>query len=117
MQAELDFDKDGGAVGDIILRGDALPAGAVVTSGVVDVQTSVTSGGSATVALAIEGAADVLVSTAIASLGVGLVDVVPDGAATNMLKTTTTRNLVASVAVADLTAGKLVVALEYFITE
>ncbi len=117
MQTEYDFDKDGGAIGDITLRGGGLPAGAVVTSGLVDVITTVTSGGSATVALAIEGTADVLAAAAVAGLGAGLVDVVPDGAATNMVKTTTTRNLVATVAVAALTAGKMVVSLEYYITE
>ncbi len=117
LQAEYDFDKDGGAVGDITLRGGGLPAGAVVTSGVVDVQTAVTSAGAPTVALAIEGAEDVLAETLKGALGVGLVDVEPDGTAANMIKTTVPRNIVATVAVAALTAGKINVALEYFITE
>ena len=34
---EYDFARDGGAVGDIAMRGDSLPEGAIVTSGMVHV--------------------------------------------------------------------------------
>jgi hypothetical protein len=61
--AEYDFAVDGGAVGAIPLRGvgvlgGAVPPGAVVHSGYVDVITPLASGGAATVALALESAGD-----------------------------------------------------------
>jgi hypothetical protein len=118
MQCEYDFAKDGGAIGDITLRGDRLPAGAIVTGGVVHVQTAVTSAGSATVALELVGTADVLAATAKASLTLNaLISPVPDGpTAGDWIRTTAATQLVATVAVAALTAGKIVVCLEYFIT-
>lgn len=117
MQVEYDFAKEGGAVGDIdLLRGHRLPAGAVVTSGVIDIQTAFTSGGSATVALKLKTAADVLAATAVGSMGAGLKDTVPDGTAAKMIKTTAAANLVMTVAVAALTAGKAVICLEYYLT-
>ena len=112
---EYDFARDGGAVGDIALRGDTIPAGAIVRNGVVHVITAVTSGGAATVALKLQTAGDVLAATAKASLSLAAVlDVVPvDTAATSIL-TTSALQVVATVATAALTAGKIVVALEYF---
>jgi hypothetical protein len=54
---EYDFATDGGAVGSITLRsaggaslGAGVPAGSVITGGYVEVDTALTSGGSATVA-------------------------------------------------------------------
>lgn len=116
MQCEYDFAKDGGAVGDITLRGGRLPAGAVVVSGIVDVQTSVTSGGAATVALKLVAAEDVLAATAKASLAAGQVTVVPVNTGATAVKTTAPTQLVATVAVAALTAGKMVVCLDYYLT-
>lgn len=114
---EYDFSKEGGAVGDITLRGGYLPAGAIVTSGVVHVQTAVTSGGAATVALKLASAGDVLAATAKGSLTANaLIDTVPDGTAANMIRLTANAQLTATVAVAALTAGKIVVALEYVVT-
>lgn len=113
---EYDFAKDGGAVGEITLRGPGLPEGAVVTDGKIHVKTAVTSGGSATVALHLLTAADVLTATAKASLSLNaILDVVPvRTAATSILNTTAGTKLKATVAVAALTAGKFIVALEYF---
>ena len=92
---EYNFDRDGGAVGDIDMRGDALPEGAIVTSGMVHVVAAVTSDGAATVALKLLGAGDILAATAKASLTANaLIDTVPVGTAA--LKT-----------------GKIVCALEY----
>ena len=115
---EYDFSKDGGAVGDITLRGSALPIGAIVNMGLIHVQTAVTSGGSATLALKLINAEDVVAATAKASLTLNaLLDTVPDGtAATSVRIVTAGTKLVATVAVAALTAGKLIVPLEYYIT-
>ncbi len=113
---EYDFAVEGGAVGDITLRGPGLPAGAIVTDGKIHVITAITSGGAATAALKIESAADVLAATAKASLSLNaILDVVPvRTAATSILVTTNGKKVVMTVAVAALTAGRLVVALEYF---
>jgi len=113
---EYDFAKDGGAVGDITLRGGSIPNGAIVRNGAVHVVTAVTSGGAATVALKLKAANDVLAATAKASLTLDAVlDVVPvDTAATSILNATAGAKVVATVATAALTAGKFIVALEYF---
>jgi len=113
---EYDFAKDGGAIGDIELRGDALPEGAIVVDGLVHVKTACTSGGSATVALKLLSAADVMAATAVASLSLNaIIATKPVGtAASAILNTTAGIGLTATVAVAALTAGKIVVALEYF---
>ena len=112
---EYDFARDGGAVGDITLRGDALPNNAIVTEGMVYVVTAVTSGQAATVALKLVNAADVLAATGKATLAINaLVDVVPVGTAATAIRTTSAGlKPVATVAVGALTAGKFIVALEY----
>ncbi|RKY07151.1 MAG: hypothetical protein DRP56_06240 [Planctomycetota bacterium] len=114
-----DFDKHGGAVGAISVQGDGIPAGAIITSGVVHVKTACTSGGSATVSIGIATAADMLAATAVASLTANaLLDVVPDGTATNMVRLTSADNTaIFTVATAALTAGKIVLAVEYFVTD
>ena len=114
---EYDFSKEAGAVGDITLRGGYLPEGAIVLDGKVHVQTALTSGGAATVALKLQSAADVLAATAIASLSLNaILDTVPDGTAANAVRLTAKRQLVATVATETLTAGKFVVAVEYIVT-
>ena len=112
---EYDFARDGGAVGDIAMRGGALPEGAIITSGMVHVITAVTSTGAATVAIKTLSAADTMAATAKASLTANaLIDTVPVGTAATAIRVTTagTRPVV-TVAVAALTAGKLICALEY----
>lgn len=113
---EYDFAVDGGVIGDHPLRGDSLPEGAVVTGGMVHVKAACTSSGSATVSLKAETLADVMPATGVASLVTNaLLDVVPDGTAAHAVRTTANgRQVVAAIATAGLTAGKFVVALEYF---
>lgn len=113
---EYDFSRDGGAVGDIALRGDAIPEGAIITDGKVHVNTALTSGGAATIALKFLTAADTLAATAVASWSLNaILDVVPvRTAATAIRNTTAGQKLSATVAVAALTAGKFTVALEYY---
>lgn len=113
---EYDFAVDGGAVGAITLRGTALPAGAVVTDSLVKCVTAATSGGSATVSLGIEGAADIQAATAFSSApyaAAGAKHGAALTATTAPVVTTAARSVVATVAVAALTAGKLVVVLTY----
>lgn len=115
VKATYDFAVHGGAVGDIPLDLD-LPPNAVVYDGLVDVITAPTSGGAATVALKIEGAADLLAATAISSV-TGQLDTVPNGAAANAVKTTDTRTLTVTVATAALTAGKMNIFLKYYLSD
>jgi hypothetical protein len=110
-----DFAKDGGAVGDIEL-GPYLPVNAIITSGMIHVETAATSGGSATVALKVNTAEDVLAATAVGSLTLNaLLDVVPVGTAATAIRTTALKKLTMSIAVASLTAGKIRVILEYYL--
>lgn len=114
---EYDFAKDGGAVGDITLRGGDIPANAIVDFGLVDVVTAVTSDGSATCALKLVDAADVLAATGKASftLNATLATKQLKSAAT-AIKTTARKVPVMTVAVAALTAGKIRLVLEYTVS-
>lgn len=110
-----DFAVDGGVVGDITLRGDTIPSGAVITDALIKVTTALTSGGSATVAIKAEGAADINAADAIggapwSTTGAKRADLT---ATTAPVTTTAARSLVATVGTADLTAGKFTVAVEY----
>ena len=121
---EYDFSKDGGAIGDITLRGQYLPSGAVITGGFIDVQTAAASDGSATIAIAQESAGDLYAATDLvdgesaADMGVtGLLDVVPDGTAANMIKTTAAGLPIMTIGTDELTAGKFVLVLHFDITD
>lgn len=103
-KATYDVVSHGGAVGNISLD-LKLPDNAIVYDGLIDVIEAPTSGGSATVAVTIEGAADLLAATAISAV-TGQLDTVPDGTAANAVKLTADRMLTVTVATATLTAGK-----------
>ena len=114
-----DFATDGGAQGEISLRGDSLPLNAVVVKTLYYVTTAFTSGGSATIALNIptDDAAGLLAATAIGTAGTaGAHDGIQDGAAANVSEITTGIRLPSlTVGTADLTAGALVVYLDYIV--
>lgn len=110
-----DFDVDGGAVGDITLRGDTIPSGAILVDALLHVDTAVTSGGAATLAIKVEGAADVNAADAVSgapwsTTGAKRADFT---ATTAPIKTTAARSIVATVATAALTAGKFTVVVWY----
>lgn len=117
---EYDFAVDGGAVGQLTLRGSGtlgagLPSGAVITGGYVEVDTGVTSGGAATISIDLEAAADVVAATLVSNAlwaNTGRKSVIPAFTGATSLKTTTaTRSIKATIAVAALTAGKFRVVL------
>lgn len=116
-RAVYDFADDGGAQGDITLTTTPkIPSGALVTEAIVNTTTAFTSGGAATVALKLEGAADVNAADAISgdpwnAAGVFRADALvgADGG----LATTAERDLVMTVGTADLTAGACDVVVEY----
>lgn len=111
-----DFAVDGGAVGDIALRGDSvIPSGAIITDVLIHVDTALTSGGSATVAIKSEGAADLNAADAISgapwsTTGAKRGDLT---ATTAPVKTTAARTVTATVGTAALTAGKFSVYVSY----
>jgi hypothetical protein len=110
---EYSFAVDGGAIGSINLRGvqgspNRVPSGFVVLDSVIEVLTALDSGGSATAALTLNSAADVLAVTAFGSApwsSTGRKAGVPVSAATSV-KTTAARRPQLVVADAALTAGK-----------
>lgn len=111
-----DFSIHGGAIGDITLENDVIPDDALVVSGAVHVKTALTSDGSATIAMYLLTAADVLAATAVASYSLAaniVVKQVPQTAST-WLKMTAKKNLKLTVAVAALTAGKAEIFLDYY---
>lgn len=114
-RAEYDFAVDGGAVGDITLRGQQVPSGAIITDVLIRVTTALTSGGAATVALKSEGAADLNAADVISgapwsTTGAKRGDLDAD---TAPVLTTADRAIKATVAVAALTAGKFSVFVTY----
>lgn len=114
-RARYDFATEGGAVGDIALRGDKIPSGAIVTGAVIDVTTVPTSGGAATIALKLQAAADINAADAISgapwsTTGAKNADV---NAVNSGVKTTAERTPTATVGTAALTAGKFDVIISY----
>jgi hypothetical protein len=123
VKGVYDFASTGGAIGAQSLLDDkgnliSLPVGLIVVRSFYDVITAFTSGGSATVALSIQAANDVLSALAVASLTAGVGAGVSVGTAATMKKVSTTaKPLVLTVATAALTAGKMNVYIEYVLSE
>lgn len=113
--ATYSFATHGGAVGDIALTSDTIPSGAVILDAYLNVTTALTSGGSATVAIKVEGAADINAADAISgapwsTTGVKRADFT---ATTAPVVTTAARQIVATVGTAALTAGAFTVVVEF----
>lgn len=119
-RGRYDFAADGGAVGAINLIGSAdIPSGAVVLGGYVDVLTALTSGGAATGALKVEGAGDLVAATVVSGAPwstTGRKSIVPAFTGATSVQTTAARDIVFTIAVATLTAGKFDVYLVYLVT-
>lgn len=107
-----DFAVDGGTTGDKTLS-LVVPANTIIFGGFLRVVTPATSGGAATVALRIQGAADLLAATAFNATAIDaandLVELLAD--ATPIL-TTAERTLTMTIAGAALTAGKYQIVLQ-----
>ena len=120
---EYDFAVDGGAVSTITLRsaggsslGGIIPNGSIITGGFVEVDTAVTSGGAATVAVSIEGAGDLVAAAAVSGAPwptTGRKSIIPAGTGATSVKTSAQRSLTITVATAALTAGKFRVVVFY----
>lgn len=108
-----DFAKHGGAVSTITVGPKLIPPQTIITQGIVRVVTACTSAGSATVALHLLTAEDILAATAVASLTLdALIDTVPVGTAATSLICTAHTQLSVVIATAALTAGKIAVTLQ-----
>lgn len=113
---------DSGTVGAHGLGVD-IPDNAVIIDGVIDVITTLSDNDddSATLAISVEGADDIVAATAISDgsdiWDEGLQAIVPDGAAANMVKTTSAQEITATVDDDEIDVGKLWVILRYVITE
>jgi hypothetical protein len=117
VRGRYDFATDGGAVGDIDLSA-TIPTNAYIVGGFVEVDTALTSGGAATVAVKVEGAGDIVAAAAVSGAPwstTGRKDVVPDSTGSTVVKTTAARKIQATVATAALTAGVFDVVLFYVV--
>jgi hypothetical protein len=122
IQAEYDFAIDGGAIGTITLRQtgstlpNLLPTGSVIVGGYIEVLTTLTSGGAATVGINSEAAGDIKAAatafTVYATTGSGIVSILPSFG-TTAVKTTAARSLAITIAAATVTAGKFRVVVFY----
>lgn len=111
LKLTYDTVKYSGAVGTLLLP-VTLPIGTIITGGFVDVDTALTSGGLATVALGLNTNVDLLAATAIASF-TGILPIIPVGTAATMVKLTADRQLRMTIATAALTGGKFDLYLDY----
>lgn len=111
---QYDFAKHGGKVGDIVILPKALPKGCLAMHGMIFCNTQVTSGGAATIALRLVGSGDVLAATAISGFTANTaIGTKLDFTAGNSINIVQPIELTMTVAVADLTAGKFVVAVQW----
>lgn len=109
IKASYSFAVNGGAVGTItLLSGSDVPQGAVILGGYLDVTSALTSGGSATVAVTVEAANDIITATAFGSSpwsSTGRKSVIPAFTGATTVKTTAARNVSVVIGTAALTAG------------
>lgn len=111
---EYDFAVDGGAIGTIALRGSgglggALPNGAVIVGGYLEIDTNFTTGTAATMAIQANAANDLVSATVVSGAPfstTGIKAIIPIFTAATMIKITAARSLTAVIATGTITAGK-----------
>jgi len=116
-KALYEFSEYGGSQGTIGL-GVTLPTNAVVTKVFYKVTNAFTSGGAATVEFGFTGDTDAFVAQAAfdnAAYGVGWHDGTPDDTATNFVDSSG-KEIAITIGTADLTAGEVLLWLEYVVT-
>jgi hypothetical protein len=117
LKVEYDYARDGGAVGSKVLRGPKLTACAVIDIGKIVVHESLTSTGAATVGLKMVAPGDVKAAGVLSNWSAGVNATVPSGAAGNCIKTTEIGEVTMDIGVADLTAGRFELFLEYYLVD
>jgi hypothetical protein len=114
---EYDFDKHGGAQGAINVGPKLLPPGAIIMDGIIHVKTACL-GSSGTLQVKAVGTDDILTATNVSSLTLNaLIDIVPVGTATTMIRCTAHTLLVCTIATTDFTAGKVAIGLRWGMTD
>jgi hypothetical protein len=116
MRGRYDFAVDGGAISSITISAENIPANAIILGGVVEVDTAVTSGGAATLAVQVESAGDIVAAAAVSGAPwstTGRKSVIPAFTGATTVKTTAARGIVVVIAAATLTAGQVDVLLAY----
>lgn len=112
-----DFAVDGGAVSVITpTNSPTIPLNAIILGGTIDITTTLTSGGAATIALGLGSGAQVAslkAATAVATWAAGQLALVPIFTAATYVKSAAATRLTLSIATAALTAGKFDVNLVY----
>lgn len=125
MVAQYDFANvnQGGAIGAITLidqntgKAAQLPKGAVISFALIHILTTLTSGGSATIAVGTGQAAnDLKAATAVASYSAGLLAAVPVESAATAIIMAADGTMSMTIATAALTAGKFNVLVEYIMS-
>lgn len=116
LEAVYDFSLDGGLVGSIPMNDASgnpleIPDKAIVINGHIEVETAVTSGGSATVAFGLLGNTDAF--KAATAKGTLVEDYVVGASNDLPLKMAAVTPVLATVAVAALTAGKFRIFIKY----
>lgn len=122
LKGVYDFAKQGGATGTINLKNIYsntlyLPKGAVIKDCYLDVITAPTSAGSATIAISSGKAANDLKSAAQSSGFSGIMACVPVSTAATAIKLTADVTPVIVIGTAALTAGKINVIIEYYLSD
>jgi hypothetical protein len=117
-KGEYSFAVDGGAIGTITLRSNdgPLPVGSYVVGGLLDVTTLFTTGTSATGALQVEGANDIVSATIVSGAPystTGQKDVVPDATGSTAIELTAARSPAFVIATGTVTAGAFKLVLFY----
>ena len=113
--AIYDFDRHGGAV-SVIGLGVHLPPNVIVTRSWYDVIVAPTSAGAAKIAMGIadDDPTGILIATGFAAFTVAQHEGIQDDTVANFAeKTTANRELILTISDAALTAGKIVVFVEY----
>jgi hypothetical protein len=115
---EYAFGTDGGAMTTITLRSNdgPLPSGAYVVGGVLDITAGFTTGTSATGAITVEGANDIVSATIVSGAPfstTGQKDIVPDATGSTAIQLTAARNPALVIGTGTVTAGAFTLVLFY----
>jgi len=110
-KGEYDFAVDGGAISTIPLRSEdgAIPNGSVILGGYLEIDTGFTTGTSATAALTVNAANDIVSATIVSGAPystTGLKSIIPVFTGATMVKTTAARVPSIVIATGTITAGK-----------
>lgn len=116
-RATYDFAVQAGAVGTIgLMGGTKIPSGSTILAGWLEIATILTSSGSATAAIQVNAANDIITAAAYSGApwsSTGLKSVIPAYTGATMVRTTAARDISLVIGTAALTAGKFYVVLSY----